>query len=244
MNQAGLVYVKWGIAGIFEIGVFVLAVIGKVTPDQAITAASVGIGALLVALGISGGGSAVASALSSKADPDRTTPPRGFSVVRLLGVLAIVGVLAALAFRPVPSSRTSSSSSSSSSSFATAHVSSSFAMMSSQGCGLFKSAAPNVPSDIQAVTQCVIGQLLAATVSVDIILQSCIGATLQLIADVAQELVDYFTTPADAGAVGAPGAVCGAGPKAGAPMCISSAQLSVIRQVQAEASKRLAAGRH
>jgi hypothetical protein len=62
VNQSTLVYLKLGIIGLYELGVFTLAAIGKISPDAALSAATAGVGTLVVALGISSAASALASA--------------------------------------------------------------------------------------------------------------------------------------------------------------------------------------
>jgi hypothetical protein len=66
MNQSTLVYVKLGVVALFVVGVFVLAAMGKITPDAAVAAVTGGVGTLVVALGISGGASALGKALGAK----------------------------------------------------------------------------------------------------------------------------------------------------------------------------------
>jgi hypothetical protein len=68
-SQSALLYVKLGLVGLIVVGIFVLAAMGKVSADVATGGIVTVVAGLAVALGISGGGSAVAAALGSKAAP-------------------------------------------------------------------------------------------------------------------------------------------------------------------------------
>jgi hypothetical protein len=71
MSQNFLTYAKFGIVAVAVAGVFVLAALGKVSPEAAVTDVSIVTGALLAALGLSAGGSAVAAQLAASSAAKR-----------------------------------------------------------------------------------------------------------------------------------------------------------------------------
>jgi hypothetical protein len=66
MSPKFLTYAKFGIVGVAVAGVFVLAALGKVTPEAAVADVSIVTAALLAALGLSAGGSAIAAQMAKK----------------------------------------------------------------------------------------------------------------------------------------------------------------------------------
>jgi len=67
MDQTtSLTYAKYSIVGVFEVGVFVLAALGKIDPTTAASSATAGVAALVIALGLSAGGSALGTAMAKQ----------------------------------------------------------------------------------------------------------------------------------------------------------------------------------
>jgi hypothetical protein len=81
MSQSALTYAKFCIVAVAVAGVFGMAMLGKISPTVAVTDVSVVVGALLAALGLSAGGSAVATQIAQAAAttiaPAAPTSPAG-----------------------------------------------------------------------------------------------------------------------------------------------------------------------
>jgi hypothetical protein len=74
MTPTPVTYFKLALVGLLLVGIFVLAGIGKIDASAALDKATTAIGALVVALGISGAGGAVAAKLGSAAVTNVTAP--------------------------------------------------------------------------------------------------------------------------------------------------------------------------
>lgn len=75
MNQATLTYVKLGIVAVAVVLLFVLAITGRISGSEAVQNVGIVVGALVAALGISGAGSAVGSAMRESTDRRLPPPP-------------------------------------------------------------------------------------------------------------------------------------------------------------------------
>ena len=68
MDTKTLTYLKMGIVGIFEVGVFAMAIAGKIPAQEAISASTAGVGILVGALGLTSGLQALGVALRKGGD--------------------------------------------------------------------------------------------------------------------------------------------------------------------------------
>lgn len=75
MSQQQLTYLKFAIVALVIVGVFMLAAIGKIAADAAMSDVVTITTALVVALGISGGASAIANARSAPTLPTAVGAP-------------------------------------------------------------------------------------------------------------------------------------------------------------------------
>lgn len=90
-QQSIFMYLKLGIVGLMLVGIFVLAALGKIDAQVAITSAVGAVGALVVALGISSAGGAAATAIQAQT---RAMVARGEAVDAVDQVKRVGGVLA------------------------------------------------------------------------------------------------------------------------------------------------------
>lgn len=105
-----ITYIKLGIVAFAVVAIFVLAGMGRVTPTEAIAGCTTVVGALVVALGIQGAGSAIASGnvAAAKAVPLVATlestdtepkPPKLPPIVgAMMGLVCMLTLLASLLF--------------------------------------------------------------------------------------------------------------------------------------------------
>jgi hypothetical protein len=76
MSQQQLTYLKFAIVALVIVGVFLLAALGKIAADAALSSVVTITTGLVVALGISGGASALAARAAPK-PPNLPQPPTG-----------------------------------------------------------------------------------------------------------------------------------------------------------------------
>ena len=165
-------------------------------------------------------------------------PRRGFvrlSVLRWIGVIALIGVLGMIIFRPTHRRETID--------LRPQHALVAPAMQLG-GCGWFSSNGTTVTTDTTQIGICIFGAIAAGAADPAAVLAACAGATLQILVEVAQSLLDYYLLGADAGAIAASGQACGNGPPPikGAPQCAPATLITALRKHHDLASAQLAAG--
>lgn len=155
-------------------------------------------------------------------------PNRGFSTLRVVGALAVAGLLLVLVVAPRPRHR------------ATVHASSAL-VASGEGCGWWNAGGgAQVAKQGASTLACELAQVEATgTVSLQT-LAACVGGVVSdLFADLTS-ILGYYTQPQPAPAIaGAVAMACGtpsaAPPYPGAPLCIPAPALDLLRARHAEA---------
>lgn len=117
-----------------------------------------------------------------------TAGQRGFAGVRLLGALAIVGIVAMLVFGGHTRTRSSA-----------------VVLAEGQGCAFWKQEQPTVVQDLSADGMCVLQAAIGGMTDPALIAAQCLPLTASQVGKVLTDLVTYYLAPhSDAGAGAAP----------------------------------------
>jgi len=111
---------------------------------------------------------------------------------------------------------------------------------STEGCGWWSANSNTVVRDLGAIGECVLAQLFGGTSDPSVITKNCVGATMQDVADIITSLLDFYRQQPSGGPT-ATSTICGVGtpPVAGAPECISMAQVAMLHTAHARAKEAL-----
>lgn len=220
MNQQGLTYTKYGIVGLFEVAVFLLAVLGKIDATAAIASSTAGVASLVIALGISAQGSARAAGdtPSTTVNNISTGKPgeRGFGRLSLLGTVALAGFLVMLVCAPRHRAHVEVAQVTQDDG-RVAYVE---APVAAQGCAWWSGNSKQVLTAVGDVGACVVGALLGGAVDAALVVAHCSGSTLADVEALAASLISFYTQPQ---------------PSAGPGASLPPALLTSLRTVYADA---------